>query len=502
MITTPLPAGSLRASSLNAARRAAELPAAAADRADVLVIGGGVLGCAVAVDAAARGLSAVLLETADLGGDGSGSPAQAELDRLARGDLPGARQQAVERHVLLSRTAPHLVATLPRLIPLHAEIPRRTEATLNASLRTADALRRAARTPSDVLPPPRRIPAAEALALVPGLRRTGLRAGLLSYAGQIADDARLAVALARTAAAFGARILTRVRAASLDDRGADAVDELTGERLRVHARSVVNAAGAQSGGLIAAAAPPVAHETRLLIDADTPGLAGTAVLTGHPERLLLAPQLDGTALISAAGPDRGSAISGQSRVDEVLTAASAVLGRQLRRDHVLTQLSGQRVATRRGRAEWDSASGVVNALDSDPITCRRTAASAVDAAVRAGGLAAGPSRTAAVALVGAAPRDQLPEIDAPPRLLARHGTESARIAALTELDPDLADEVHPGLTAAEVVWAVRHELALETADVLRRRSTAGRDPAALSAAAPQVESLVHRALRGVAPDEA
>ncbi|MBE9373993.1 FAD-dependent oxidoreductase [Saccharopolyspora sp. HNM0983] len=499
MITTPLPAGSLRATSLNAARRASELPDAAGGRADVLVIGGGVLGCAVALDAAARGLSAVLLEAADLAGAGPGLPAQADLDRLARGDVPAAHTQAAERAVLLNRTAPHLVATLPRLVPLRDEVSRRTETALTAGLRTADVLRRAARTPSDVLPPPRRIPAAEALALVPGLRRTGLRAGLLGYAGQIADDARLAVALARTAAGFGARVLTRVRVAAADARGADAVDELTGERLRVDARAVVNAAGTQAGGLVPAAAPPVLHETRLLVDADAAGLAGTALLL--PDRLLLAPQPDGTALISASGKGSSATHSDNSTVDDVLSAAGAVLGGRLGRADVLAQLSGPRVATRRGQAEPDPVSGVVTALDADPVTCRRTAAAAVDAAVRAGGLAAGPSRTAAVALVGAAPREQLPEIGAHPRLLARYGTESARIAALTELDPDLADEVYPGLTAAEVVWAVRHELALDADDVLQRRSAVGRAPAARSAAAPAVESLVHRAMRGVAPED-
>ena len=94
-------------------------------------------------------------------------------------------------------------------------------------------------------PRPRRISAVEAVRLLPAVRRDGLRGGLLGWDGQLEDDARLVVALARTAAAHGARVLTRVARAV----GATARlrDELTGERLQVRARRVVNATGAWAG---------------------------------------------------------------------------------------------------------------------------------------------------------------------------------------------------------------------------------------------------------------
>jgi glycerol-3-phosphate dehydrogenase len=130
-------------------------------------------------------------------------------------------------------------------------------------------------------------------------------------------------------------------------------------------------------------------------------------------------------------------------------------------------------------------------------TYRRMASDAVDAAVRVRGLAAGPSRTAEVALVGAGPRRSLAALEVAPRLVARYGVEATRIAALAELDPDLAEPVDDSLSAAEVVFAVRHEGALDAADVLDRRSRIGLVPAQRAAAEPIVAELVARALAGL-----
>ena len=85
---------------------------------------------------------------------------------------------------------------------------------------------------------------------MPGLRADGLRGGLLSWDGQLEDDARLVVALARTAAAYGARVLTRTRVTELSGDGAVVRDELTGGTATIRARAVVNAAGVWAGGLV------------------------------------------------------------------------------------------------------------------------------------------------------------------------------------------------------------------------------------------------------------
>lgn len=81
------------------------------------------------------------------------------------------------------------------------------------------------------------------------MNEDGLRGGLLSWDGRLLDDARLVVAIARTAAAQGARVLTRCRALRLSERGADVRDELTGEHFTIRARAVINAAGVWAGAL-------------------------------------------------------------------------------------------------------------------------------------------------------------------------------------------------------------------------------------------------------------
>jgi glycerol-3-phosphate dehydrogenase len=523
MITTPLPAGSLRATSLNSARLRTDLHAAAEQEVDLLVVGGGVTGTGVALDAAARGLSVALVEAEDLAwgtSRWSSKLVHGGLRYLAHGDIALARESAAERHVLMTRTAPHLVRPLPRLIPLHDGVSRRQEVVLHAGLRAGDALRRAARTPSDVLPSPKRIPSAEALALVPGLRPGGLRGGLLSFDGQLVDDARLVVALARTAAGFGARVLTRCAVTSLDGGGADLVDARSGESLRIRARSVVNAAGVWAGDLVPEVRLNRWRGSHLVVDADAAGVAGTAVVApvpGEPGRfLLLIPLPDGRAILGltdepAPGPIPTVPEVPESDVDFLLAGIRDVLGAPLTRDHVLGSFAGLRPLLQqdgkdsadlsRHHAVLTSEEGVITVIGGTLTTYRKMAADAVDAAVGSRGLSAGPSRTTEIALVGAAPRRHLTDIEAPATLVAKYGTEAARVAALTEFDQDLAEPVAGGLhlTAAEVLWAVRHEGALDADDVLDRRSRLGLDPTQRTAALPQVENLVTRALAGIEP---
>ncbi|CAM00002.1 glycerol-3-phosphate dehydrogenase [Saccharopolyspora erythraea NRRL 2338] len=524
MITTPLPAGSLRATSLNASRRAEELSAVGDDEVDVLVVGGGVTGTGVALDAAARGLSVALVEAEDLAWGNSrwsSKLVDGDLASLTAGDLLTARESAVERGVLMTRTAPHLVRTMPQLIPLHQSASRRAELLLTAGLRAGDALRRAARTPSSALPAPRRVSAPEALALVPGLRAAGLRGGLLGFDGQLVDDARLVIALARTAAGFGARVLTRVRVTALDRDGADTVDERSGESLRIRARSVVNATGVWAGVLAPEVRLRAVRSAHLVVDADAAGLAGTSLIAPLPTGgfLRFLPQPDGRAYLGATEGqtlDTPAELSvpraNESDVDTLLSAVRDLLGAPLERTHVMGSFAalravpevsgGSRLRRRpeplsRRHSVLTSPDGIVTVAGGRLTTYRRAAADAVDTAIEAAGMPAGPSRTTAVALVGAAGRHQLTDIEADARLVAKYGTEAVRVAALSELDPDLADTIAPGLTAAEVLWAVRHEGALDVDDVLDRRTRIGLDAGARAAARPAVAELVNRALEGV-----
>ncbi|MEU4738897.1 glycerol-3-phosphate dehydrogenase/oxidase [Actinosynnema sp. NPDC023658] len=471
--------------SLNAARRRVDLDHLASSSVDLLVVGGGVTGAGVALDAASRGLSVCLVEAHDLAfgtSRWSSKLVHGGLRYLAQGEVGLAYESAVERGILMTRTAPHLVRALPQLVPLHG---RSHDQVVMAGLRAGDALRRLARTPSRVLPGPRHVPAVEALALVPGLRRADLRGGLLSFDGQLVDDARLVVALARTAAGFGARVVTRARVTSLTGRGADVVDVLTGSSLHIAARAVVNAAGVWAGGLVPGVRLRPSRGSHLVLSASTLGVAGTALtvpIPGARNRFaLVLPQRDGRVYVGLTdepvdGPIPDVPTVPESDVDFLLAAASSVLERPLGRDDVLGAFAGLRPLLDTGggpsadlsrRHAVLTADGVTTVVGGKLTTYRRMAADAVDAT----GLTAVRCRTASLPLVGAG------RAAGPPDLVARYGTEAPRVAEV-----------------GEVAWAVRHEGALTADDVLDRRTRIGLVPADRAAAEPAVTRQVAEAL--------
>ncbi|MFI9010466.1 glycerol-3-phosphate dehydrogenase/oxidase [Actinosynnema sp. NPDC053489] len=476
--------------SLNAARRRADLDHLSSSAVDVLVVGGGVTGAGVALDAASRGLSVCLVEAHDLAfgtSRWSSKLVHGGLRYLARGEVGLAHESAVERGILMTRTAPHLVRALPQLVPLHG---RAHDPVVMAGLRAGDALRRLAGTPSRVLPGPRRVPAAEALALVPGLRREGLRGGLLGFDGQLVDDARLVVALARTAAGFGARVVTRARVTSLSGRGAHVEDTLTGASLHVRARAVVNAAGVWAGDLVPDVRLRPSRGSHLVLSAGALGLSGTALTVPVPGArnrfALVLPQRDGRVYVGLTdepvdGPIPDVPTVPRSDVDFLLSVASSVLERPLTAADVLGSFAGLRPLLDTGAGPSADLSrrhavltrdGVTTVVGGKLTTYRRMAADAVDAT----GLTAVRSRTARLPLVGAG------RPTGPPHLAARYGAEGAAVASV-----------------GEVAWAVRHEGALTPDDVLDRRTRTGLVPADRAAAEPAVTAEVTAELAAQAP---
>jgi len=285
--------------SLNARRRERELEAlAGGERVDLAVVGGGVTGAGIALDAASRGLSVALIEAHDLAfgtSRWSSKLVHGGLRYLAKGDLALAHESAVERGILMTRTAPHLTRAMPQLFPLYTSTSRTQQALIASVLATGDLLRRAAHTPSSVLPRPRIIPAAEALALAPGLDGTRLRGALLAYDGALTDDARLVVSLARTASAFGARILTRLRATGLAVDRVSCRDEISGQGIEINARQVINAAGVWAGQLVPSIRLRPSLGSHLVLSGDTALIGASSVNIAVPgERnrfVFLLPQL-------------------------------------------------------------------------------------------------------------------------------------------------------------------------------------------------------------------
>src|SRR5262249_20883302 len=148
------------------------------------------------------------------------------LRYLASGRVGVAHESAVERHILMTRTAPHLIRTLPQVVPLLPDVRHR--ALIRAGFLAGDALRIGAHTPASRLPPARRGEAVPTRALPPAVRADGLDGAYVAHDGQLVDDARLVVTIARTAASYGAAILTRVRAGDVSGTGATLTDTLTG----------------------------------------------------------------------------------------------------------------------------------------------------------------------------------------------------------------------------------------------------------------------------------
>ncbi|MES9609822.1 FAD-dependent oxidoreductase, partial [Actinomadura sp. NPDC000929] len=433
--------------SLNTARRERELAELPGEVVDVLVVGLGATGAGAALDAASRGLSVAAVDARDLAfgtSRWSSKLIHGGLRYLASGQVDVAHESAVERGALMLRTAPHLVRALPFVLPLTPLVSRSQALLAGGGMRAGDLLRLAARTPRSVLPGPRRLSAVETLRLAPALRPHGLRGGLLSWDGQLADDARLVTALARTAAGHGARILTRCRAVELTGDGALVRDELTGHETTVRARAVVNAAGVWAGGLVDGVRLRPSRGTHLVLRAEAlRGLTAAmhVPIPGAGNRFVLVlPQGDGRVYVGltdepADGPVPDVPEPTEGEIGFLLDVLDSALDVPVRRADVAGAYAGLRplldlggggdtADISRRHAVLTSRDGVVTIVGGKLTTYRRMAEDAVDAVVRARGLTAGPCRTSRLPLVGAAPRARLDALDAPARLVQRYGAEA------------------------------------------------------------------------------
>ncbi|MEU2913010.1 glycerol-3-phosphate dehydrogenase/oxidase [Streptomyces massasporeus] len=522
MSQTAVPAAG---ASLSAARRARELTEATDGRVvDVLVVGLGATGAGAALDAAARGLDVVAVDAHDLAfgtSRWSSKLVHGGLRYLASAQFDVAHESAVERGVLMERTAPHLVRAQPFVLPLTGLVSRGQAALAWAGFRAGDALRLSARTARATLPAPRRLSPVETRHLAPALRPGGLRGGLLSWDGRLTDDARLVTALARTAAARDARVLTRVRALELTASGARVRDELTGEEGEIRARTVINASGVWAGDLVDGIRIRPSRGTHLVLRSEHIGPlpAGLHIpIPGETNRFVLVlPQDDGRVYVGLTDEPLDGPVPDVPDVPEtdigfLLDVLGSVLDVPVRRTDVVGAFAGLRplldmsgtarsgsartADISRRHAVLTSPDGVVSVVGGKLTTYRRMAEDAVNAAVGARGLAAGPSPTAALPLVGAAAPRTLAALRAPRRLVQRYGTEAPAVHALAGQDPRLAEPVVPGhpVTGAEVLWALRHEGALDEADLLDRRTRIGLVPADRAGALEAVRGLMQEAV--------
>jgi glycerol-3-phosphate dehydrogenase len=481
--------------SLNAARRRRDLTELAETTVDVLVVGLGVTGAGVALDAASRGLKVAAIDAHDLAfgtSRWSSKLVHGGLRYLAKGQVGIAQESAVERGHLMTRIAPHLIRPLPSLFPAAAGVSPSLVNQARLGFAAADLLRLAARTPRSVLPKPRRLSIVESLAMAPALRREGLRGGLVSWDGQLCDDARLVTGLARAAAGHGAMVLTRCRALSTTTLR----DELTGEQFTVNARVIVNATGVWATALAPSLKLRPSRGTHLVLEKGVLALSTglTVPVPGTRSSYVFAlPQHDGRIFVGLTDDPVDEPVpdvprAGPGDVSFLLGVLNSVLERPLTPDQVAATYTGLRplldavgnTADLSRKHAVIEADGVVTVVGGKLTTYRRMAQDAVDVAIRAGRLTAGPCVTRTLALPGA----EASNVEGVPRLLvARYGGEAPLVAALG------TEEVAPGYALGELRFGAEHEGALDEADLLDRRTRIGLVTADRAAALPTARSL-------------
>ncbi len=459
---------------------------------DLIVIGGGATGLGVALDAAARGLSVALVEAEDFA-KGTSSRAtklvHGGVRYLAQGNVALVREALRERAHML-RNAPHLVQPLAFVLPLYGARGRWFDSWFyGAGLTVYDLLAGSGRLGRTQF-----LGRAAALERAPGLSAEGLAGGLQYWDGQF-DDARVAVALARTAIARGALVVNHCAAIGLTHDGAGKVsgvvaeDRASGRQHRIGARCVVNAAGvwvdqvrrmdrAECSDSLAPS-----QGVHLVVDREfLPSRNAVLVPKTRDGRVMFAVPWLGKTVLGTSDtprtdvPAEPAPLPGE--VDLILGEAARVLARAPTRADVRSVWVGMRPlvkppdedagdtkALSREHAVLVERSGLVTVTGGKWTTYRAMAEDVLRLAAKAGLLPARPAgATLALPLVGAPARSERALSDVPG--LHLYGTEAGIVQAL----PGAEHELAPGLSEAMVRFAARHEYARSVEDVLARRS--------------------------------
>jgi glycerol-3-phosphate dehydrogenase len=486
---------------------------------DMVVIGGGATGLGVAVDAASRGFSILLLEQYDFAkGTSSRSTklVHGGVRYLQQGNIKLVTEALHERGIL-RKNAPHLVKNQSFIVPNYKwwEGPY-----YGIGLKVYDWM-----AGSLGLGPSRLLSREETLELAPTLDAEGLRGGVLYHDGQF-DDARLAINLAQTAAAQGGVLLNycmvdgllKVESAdvSLTDGsenmpvpggssqvakkilGVQATDQLSGKSYTIRARAVVNATGVFTDSILQMDEPgserviAPSQGVHIVLDAEfLPGEAAIMVPHTDDGRVLFAVPWHGKIIIGTTDT-LVREVSAEPRalpeeIDFILDQIGRYLTKAPTREDIRSVFAGLRPLVKsssKRTAELSrdhlitvAASGLITIAGGKWTTYRRMAEDTVNVAIARAGLPDRPCVTGELTIHGAA--------------------DAAAIGALVEKDPSLGKTLHARLfyTGADVVWAAREELCMTVEDALSRRTRALLlDAHAAIESAPMVAELLAREL--------
>ncbi len=479
---------------------------------DIVIVGGGATGAGVAVDAASRGYAVLLLEQSDFGkGTSSRSTklVHGGVRYLEQGNI-ALVMEALKERGLLRQNAPHLVGNLPFVVPNYDwwETPF-----YGVGLKLYNLLAgKYGFGDSSILS------REETLRRLPTIRTDGLRGGVVYYDGQF-DDARLLVSLVRTAANHGAALLNYCQVTALT-RGIDGMvdgvvarDQETGREIRALARVVVNATGPFADGVRRLAEPSaeaiIAPSQGVHLVFDRSFLPGTsAIMVPHTRdgRVMFAiPWLGHTVVGTTDTPIDTPSIEPrafESEVGFILETAALYLHKPPTRADVLSVFAGIRPLVKRGDSRLTAAlsrdhtihidrSGLLTTAGGKWTTYRHMAEDTVDHAIELARLDERPSVTAGLPVHGFHPRAE--SFGA----LRMYGTDAPAIMEIAGADPALAEPLDPSMPyiGAEVVWAVRMEMARTVEDVLARRCRAlFLNAAVATTMAPAVAALMAREL--------
>lgn len=460
---------------------------------DLAVIGGGATGLGVAVDAAARGFKVVLVESHDFA-KGTSSRAtklvHGGVRYLAQGNIALVREALHERTTLL-HNAPHLAQPLAFVMPSYRLLDTPF---YGIGLKMYDALAGKAGLGATQC-----LSRARTLQCLPTVRQAGLKGGVKYWDGQF-DDARLALALARTAAARGALLVNYCPAEQLLYEGGKVCglvcrDAETGRSFTVHARCVVNATGpwvdllreqdAQAQGRPAQPMVAPSQGVHVVVDRDfLPGDHALLVPRTADGRVLFAVPWLGKVILGTTDTPRHDLarepLPFPQELDFILSEAGKYLSRRPAPADVRSMWVGLRPLVKPQQDDGEntkkisrehtvlaSRTGLVTVTGGKWTTYRAMAEDVLAECFHAGRLPSRPAgATVHLPLVGAPAEAEVRHRMSQVQGLHSYGTEAAAVAALPGADAWLAE----GLSEAMVRFAARFEYARTVEDVLARRS--------------------------------
>jgi glycerol-3-phosphate dehydrogenase len=456
---------------------------------DVIVIGGGATGLGCAVDAASRGYKTLLLEQVDFSkGTSSRSTklVHGGVRYLQQGDVSLVFEALKERG-LMFKNAPHLVRNQSFVIPTYDWWggPFYT-----VGLKVYDLM-----AGKLGLGPSKHLSREEAIEALPTVEQEGLKGGVIYHDGQF-DDARMAVSLALTAVDYGATILNYCKVTSLLKdgeliNGVVAIDEETGEKLEIKSKTVINATGVFADEVLQMDEP---GKKDIITPSQGIHLILNKEFLPNDHAVMVPHTADGRVMFAV--PWHNHVVVGttdtlienhsiepvalKKEVDFVLETAGQYLVKQPTRKDVLSVFAGlrplakpedEKKATKeisRGHKILISVSGLITIIGGKWTTYRKMAEDTIEKAIMLGGLPERECVTRHMPIHGF-------RMDTDPTdPMAVYGLDKEEILALEEDDSSLGEFVSEKLhiIKAQVVWAVREELARTVEDVLARRTRA------------------------------